>query len=47
MTKNVLPESSLEKIVLQTLDMDDTKILEKAPNLSPEDSSLFVYSVMG
>jgi hypothetical protein len=47
MTGKILPESSLEDVILQTFDSHDERILEKAPNLRPEDCSLLVYLVIG
>jgi hypothetical protein len=47
MTGKILPESSLEDVILPTFDSHHERILEKAPNLSPEDCSLLVYLVIG
>jgi hypothetical protein len=47
MTERILPKSSLEEAILQTVDSSNEKILEKAPNLSPEDCQFLVYSVIG
>jgi hypothetical protein len=47
MSEKILTEGSLEEAIVQTFDSNGEKILEKAPNLSPEDYSLLVYSVMG
>ncbi len=47
MSGKILPKSSLTDVVLETSESNDEKILENAPNLSPEDCSLLVYSVMG
>jgi len=47
MTEKNLLESSLVNAILQTVNGYDTKILEKAPNLNPEDCSALVYSVIG
>ena len=47
MSGKVLPESSLEDVILQTFDSREERILAMAPNLCPEDCLLLVYSVMG
>ena len=43
----ILPESGLENVVLKSFDSCDEKILERAPNLCPEDCSLLVYLILG
>ena len=47
MTGKISSEYSLEEIISQTLDSHDERILEKVPNLDPQDCPLLVYLVAG
>ena len=47
MIRKTPSENSLEDVVLQAFDSIDERVLEMAPNLSPEDCWFLVYSAMG
>ena len=47
MIRKTMSENSLEDVVLHAFDSIDKRVLEMAPNLSPEDCSFLVYSAMG
>ena len=47
MIEKTLPESSLEESILEAFDCNVCKIIEKTPNLSPEDCSELAYLMIG